>query len=195
MEIRPMDDVLIELLTEDRTIIRVLDLLVEHGIRRIRHLIAIGVDVIMIGDDWGTQNGPVVSPDLFRKLYKPRYRRLFDEIRKGGAKILLHTCGKLDEIFDEFVDLGINCIWPQINRFEESAFVETCRKNKVALFIHPDRQRLIPLGTPEEIRRTIRHYADIYHDLGGGGIFYIEIENDAPFENVQALVESAHEYA
>ena len=62
------------------------------------------------------------------------------------------------------------------------------------IYIHPDRQRLIPLGTPQEIENAIRDYAVRYHRLGGGGIFYIEIENDAPFENVEALIRSVHKY-
>ena len=72
--------------------------------------------------------------------------------------------------------------------------VEKCRDHRVAIYIHPDRQRLVPLGTPAEIDATIRAYAERYHALGGGGIFYIEMENDAPFENVKALIEAVHRY-
>ncbi|MCK4990790.1 MAG: hypothetical protein KAS29_09905, partial [Bacteroidales bacterium] len=61
-------------------------------------------------------------------------------------------------------------------------------------YIHPDRQQLIPLGTPAEIEKAIANYAEKYHKIGGGAIFYVEIENDAPFENVKALVESIHKY-
>ncbi len=67
-------------------------------------------------------------------------------------------------------------------------------KHRVTLYIHPDRQYLVPRGTPQEIEAAIRAYADRYHALGGGGIFYIEIENDAPFENVKALIEAVDTY-
>lgn len=66
--------------------------------------------------------------------------------------------------------------------------------NKIAIYIHPDRQRLIPLGTPLQIDSYIRLAAEKYKKLGGGGIFYVEIENDAPFENVKALVEAINKY-
>ena len=62
------------------------------------------------------------------------------------------------------------------------------------MYIHSDRQRLIPRGTPEEIEAAIRSYADRHHHLQGGGIFYIEIEDDAPFKNVKALVEAVHKW-
>jgi hypothetical protein len=64
----------------------------------------------------------------------------------------------------------------------------------MSIHIHPDRQRLIPLGTPDEIRQAIRAYAERYHALGGGGFFYVEVENDAPFENVEALVTAIEEF-
>jgi hypothetical protein len=66
--------------------------------------------------------------------------------------------------------------------------------NKIAIYIHPDRQRLIPLGTPQQIDSYIRSAAEKYKKLGGGGIFYVEIENDSPFENVKALVEAINKY-
>ena len=82
-------------------------------------------------------------------------------------------------------------IWPQIRWFEsDPARIAACWDRKVGLYVHPDRQRLIPLGTPEEICGEIRRYADLGRRLGGGVIFYVEIENDAPFENVKALLEA-----
>jgi len=61
-------------------------------------------------------------------------------------------------------------------------------------YAYPDRQKLIPLGTPAEIRGTIRRYAELGRQMGGGVIFYVEIENDAPFENVRALIEAIDEF-
>jgi hypothetical protein len=91
------------------------------------------------------------------------------------------------------LDLGIDGLWPQIGLFEQvPRVVERCREARVTIYIHPDRQRLIPLGAPSEIDGAIRAYAERYHDLGGGGIFYVEIENDAPWENVRALIEAIH---
>ena len=64
----------------------------------------------------------------------------------------------------------------------------------MTMYIHPDRQYLIPNGSPAEIETAIKNYAETYHALGGGGIFYVEIENDAPFDNVKALIEAIHRW-
>ena len=193
--LRPMDELLMDLATGDRDLLLFLDRMVEYWLSVVEALIEAGVDVITFGDDWGAQTYTLISPAMFRRIFKPRYAKLMDPIKNAGRKVFFHSCGFLGEIFDELVDLGIDGLWPQITLCEnDPTFVDKCREHRITIYIHPDRQRLIPLGTPQEIENAIRDYAVRYHRLGGGGIFYIEIENDAPFENVEALVRSVHRY-
>ena len=188
--LRPIDDVLVDLFTGDKDLLRFLDRLTDYWLQSLDYHLALGSEMISIGDDWGTQTGQMVSTELFRDVFKPRYRMLFDRARQAGAKVFFHSCGDLGEVFDELLDLGIDLYWPQITLYDEQTFPEKCKEHGVAIYVHPDRQRLVPRSTPSEIDAKIRQYARRYRKLGGGGIFYIEIENDAPFENVQALIEA-----
>jgi len=191
--LRPMDQVLMDIVTDEPALLRFLDRLVEYWLAAIRRLIDAGVDVIMFGDDWGTQEAPLISPALFQRVFKPRYEILMAPIRNAGRKVFFHSCGFLGGMFGDLIDLGVNGLWPQIVLFESNPlFLETCARHKVAIYIHPDRQYLIPQGSPEEIETAVKKYAERYHALQGGGIFYVEIENDAPFQNVKALVEAIH---
>ncbi len=193
--LRPMDQVLIDLVTGEPSLLRFLDRLVEYWLEAVRRMIDAGVDVIMFGDDWGTQKAPIISPMLFQSIFKPRYEILMAPIRKAGRKIFFHSCGFLGSTLDDLLDLGINGLWPQITLFEsDSSFPGKCRKHGVAIYIHPDRQYLVPKGTTEEIETAVKRYAETYHALRGGGIFYVEIENDAPFQNVKTLIESIHRW-
>jgi len=193
--LRPMEEVWMDTISEDEDLLAFLDRLVDYWQQAIQLALLAGVDVFVFGDDWGTQTSTIVSPDLFRKIFKLRYQKLMEPIRKAGRRIFFHSCGYLGEIFDELLDLGINGLWPQIRLHESSpGALDKCRERKVTIYIHPDRQRLIPLGTPAEIEAEIKWYAELYKKNGGGGIFYVEMENDAPFENVQALIRSIHKY-
>ena len=119
---------------------------------------------------------------------------MFDRIKKAGRRIFYHSCGNIGPIFDELAGLGIDGFWHQVALYDAEAFAKKCKERRITVYIHPDRQRLIPLGTPKEIDRQIKTYADLYHKMGGGGILYVEMENDAPFENVEALVKAVHKY-
>jgi hypothetical protein len=190
----PMDRVLMDLATGDRHLLRFIDRMVDRGLQVVDYYLAMRVDGIWFADDWGTQTSQIISPETFRRVYVPRYRRLMEPIQRAGAKVLFHTCGDLGVILDQLIDLGVDLVWPQISVYDDEALAQKCQRHGVTIYIHPDRQQLIPLGTPAEIEAAIRKYADRYHDLGGGGIFYVEIENDAPFENAKALIEAVNRY-
>ena len=192
--LRPMDDLLIGLATGDRHLLDFLDRLTAYCHQLIDYHLALGTDVVIFGDDWGTQTAPIISPELFCDQFKPRYQELMVRIKQVGCKVFLHCCGHVGPLFDEFLDLSIDGYWPQITCYDPDELAHRCREHQVAIYIHPDRQRLIPLGTPGEIDAAIRGYADRYHRLGGGGIFYVEMENDAPFANAKALIEAIHKY-
>ena len=192
--LRPIDDVLVDLFTGDEHLMAFLDRLADYWLQAIDYYLELGTDVIQFGDDWGTQTGQMVSTELFRDLFKPHYKRLFDRIRQSDVRIFFHSCGDLGGIFDELLDLGIDGFWPQITLYDEQTFPDKCKAHKVTIHIHPDRQQLVPRATPAEIDARIRNYARRYHHLGGGGIFYVEIENDAPFENVKTLIEAVDRY-
>jgi len=193
--LRPMDQALMDIATRDPHLIAFLDRLVDYWRQGIARWLDAGADVITFADDWGTQTSSILSPALFRELFKPRYEALFAPIKRAGRRIMFHCCGYLGDVIEDFFDLGVDILWPQIGLFEGLPDIHArCKANGMSIYVHPDRQRLIPLGTPGEIRAAIRAYADRYHALGGGGLFYVEIENDAPFENVVALVESIDAY-
>jgi uroporphyrinogen decarboxylase len=189
-----MSQVLIDLALGDRHLLSFLDRMVEHWLDEVEYYLAMGVDGIWFFDDWGTQNSQIISPKLFHQVFIPRYRQMMAPIKRAGVKILFHSCGCLGTILDELIDLGVDLMWPQIPLYDDTTLAQKCQEHGVTIYIHPDRQRLIPLGTPAEIETEIQKYSDRYHDLGGGGIFYVEIENDAPFENVKALIEAMHRY-
>jgi hypothetical protein len=193
--LRPMDELLMDLATGQPHLMAFLERMEAYWAETIAGLIGAGVDVIVFGDDFGTQTSTLISPALFRRVYVPIYQRLIAPIHAAGRRILFHSCGFLGGILDELFGLGIHALWPQITFLDQDpAFPARCKAAGVTILIHPDRQHLVPLGTPEEIAAQVRAYCDRYHALGGGGIFHIEIENDAPFENVRALVEAVDRY-
>lgn len=192
--LRPFEEVLMDLADEKPSLLAFLDRLVDYQRRQIAYHLALGADVISFGDDWGAQQSLLMPPALFRRIFKPRLRELMAPIRAAGRRIFYHSCGAIHPLYGDLVEIGINGLWHQIALYPAEEFAREAARNRTLLFLHMDRQHLVPLGTPREIAETVKRYADIHRALGGGAMFYVEIENDAPFENVEALVTSIHKY-
>jgi hypothetical protein len=190
---RPFDEVLMDLMEETPGVLRMLDRLQEYQARQIDFCLAAGQEVILFGDDWGTQQSLILPPALFRRLFRPRLRALMDRVHAAGARVLYHSCGAVHALVPDLVACGSNGLWHQLGLYDAEAFADECARRRLFLFLHLDRQRLVPLGTPQEIRDTVRRYADLHLARGGGAAFYIEIENDAPWPNVEALILAVHD--
>ncbi len=190
----PMTELLPDLAEEDEDCLAFLDRLVDYQEKVIDSHLDAGADEIVFGDDWGTQGAAMMSLPMFKNLFGHHYRRLFTRIHDRGAKIFLHSCGCLSNLLDEFMELGVDAIWPQIYSYDEDELFKKCQDNGVCLYVHPDRQYLVPRGTPVEIDEAIKRYCGRFHAAKGGGSFNIEIENDAPWENVVALFEALEKY-
>jgi len=191
--LRPFDEVLMDLADESPDLLAFLDRLVAYRQEQLDYLTGTGTDVVVMGDDWGTQTGLLVSPEIFRRVFKPRVREMIARAKAGGARVLYHTCGAVHPLYRDLVEVGIHALWHQIGLYDAEDFAREAARDRVVLFLHMDRQHLVPRGTPREIRETVRRYAELHRRLGGGAVFYVEIENDAPFENVEALVKAVHE--
>ena len=94
------------------------------------------VDCIHFGDDFGTQDNLIFSPEIFKRHFKPRYEKLMKPIKEAGIKVSFHSCGQVKDLLPEFADLGINAIWPQLTVYDMQELADTLREMKIALAIH-----------------------------------------------------------
>ena len=165
-----------------------------------RMLQAVGncVDVVYFRDDYGIQTGPIISPDLYRNIFKPRQKKLFSFIKaKTDAKILLHSCGSVYKFIGDFIDAGIDAL----NPIQVSAADMDTKKlkrefgNKIAFWGAVDTQRVLPFGTRNDVKKEVKGRID---DLGPGGGFILasvhNIQADVPPENIVAFFETGKEY-
>lgn len=191
--VRHFEDVLMDL-TEDAAEIHALaDIIQDYQLRTIRYLVARGVDAIQFGDDFGTSTGLMLSPQVWRRFFQPRFRVLFDEVRRAGKAVFFHTCGCNSRILEDLANLGIDVIWPQLPSYRAGEIAEFCRRHKIALQIHPDRGHLMQHAPPEQVRDEVRRLTREFRVEEGGGWFYVEIDSGFPLANVSALIEEIAE--
>jgi uroporphyrinogen decarboxylase len=157
------------------------------------------VDVIMIGDDLAGQKGPMFRPEFYRRVVKPRQKRLVEYIRsRTPAKIWYHTCGACAGFIPDLLDNGIDVLNPvQISADHmEPGQLKARFGDRLSFWGGAiDAQHVLPTATPEQVRQHVRRNLEVWKP-GGGYVFnnVHNIQAAVPPENVVALFDAAYEY-
>ena len=75
-----------------------------------KHYLKAGVELVHMGDDMGTQQGPLFSPEIRDEFLVPEYRRLFDIYKEAGVMVDFHSCGNIEHFLETFMDLGVTVL-------------------------------------------------------------------------------------
>ncbi|MBN1261016.1 MAG: methyltransferase [Anaerolineae bacterium] len=150
------------------------------------------------GTDFGAQNGPLISPRSFRKLYMPHYQRITDWIHRNTTwKVFVHSCGSIMSMLPDFIDSGFDIL----NPVQTSAY-NMAPKTLKSLYGERftfwgggvDTQHTLPFGSPDDVRRQVRERIRIFGQ--NGGFVFNPIHNVqalTPIENLLAMYETVHE--
>lgn len=157
------------------------------------------VDVHFAADDLSGQSGPLVSPDLYRRLIKPRWARIIQTIKAHTkAEIFYHTCGAIMEFIPDLIEIGVDIINPVQVSASGMDSAELKRKFGKKLSFWGggcDTQAVLSRGTPEQVRDEVRRrIADF---APGGGFVFNPVHNiqpGVPPENVAAMFDAAREF-
>ena len=187
--LRRFEDVLIDLALQTDEINQIADMITEYQQGVIRYLLARGVDAIQFGDDFGTQQNLMLSKKMWREFFFPRYKHLMAPIKEAGVKIFFHSCGNVSKLLDDFRELGVDAIWPQLSLYELPSLANRCRQKGLAVALHL-RAPLMVTGTPDQVRLRVEEVSDVFNVRQGGAWFYIEIDDGFPFDNIKALFEA-----
>lgn len=159
------------------------------------------VPIVREDDDYGHQSGLQISPDIFRRLIKPRWRRLFDFMREkaiGKVYIYFHSCGAIRYLIPDLIEIGVQIL----NPIQVSAAGMDTRELKAEFGRDitfwgggVDTQYTLPYGSPEEVRNEVRRrIADL---APGGGFVFTPVHNiqaDVPPENLIAMWEALGDF-
>ena len=155
------------------------------------------IDVMLFGDDLGGQNGPLISPDMYRRYYKPWHSKLWRRAKEIAphVNIHLHSCGGIEPLLEDLIDAGLESANPvQITSAGmDAAHLKRTYGDRFTFWGGGcDTRHLLPHGTPDEVRTHVREQVDILSP--GGGFVFQQVHNilaDVPPENIIAMLEAA----
>jgi uroporphyrinogen decarboxylase len=149
------------------------------------------IDAIGFSEDMGTQRGLMFSPQMWRRFFKPGQKRMYDRIRSAGKVVYLHSCGDVQPIVGELIDMGVNMLQPiqpesmDIFALKKQYGRHLCFAGGVST------QQTLPYGTPGHVRAEVQRCLDV---MGKGGGYVIApakpILPGVPIENAAALIDA-----
>lgn len=159
------------------------------------------IDIIyMSGTDFGSQNGPLISPDLYRELFKPFHKSMNDWVHKNTRwKTFYHTCGSIVPFLDDFAEAGFDILNPvQISArgMDPRQLKEKYGNSFVFWGGGVDTQHTLPFGSPEEVYSEVIENLKIFGE--GGGYVFNTVHNmqaDVPIENILAMFKAVKDFS
>lgn len=191
-----MDNILADFLLEPEKVEIMLDKVLKANIAIIRRAIRAGAEIITLGDDYAHNLGPMMSPEVFGRFLLPRLKKMVAAIHEEGALCIKHSDGNIYPLLDMIVSAGPD----GINPVEPAAGMDlkTVKRKvgkQVCIVGNIDCARLLPFGTPAEVRAAVRQ---AIADAGEDGGFILSSSNSIHSrcrpENVLAMVRACHEF-
>ncbi|HOL21505.1 MAG TPA: uroporphyrinogen decarboxylase family protein [bacterium] len=152
------------------------------------------IDILLIGDDMGTQSGLLISPAQIHSFILPYLKKYIKLCREYNVKVMFHSCGAIKEIIPDLIDAGFDILNPVQVRAAGMVPVELKKEfgEKICFHGGVDVQKTLPYGTVEDVRREVRERIDILGENGG----YIlapthNFQADIPVENIIAFYKEA----
>jgi len=194
--IRGMEQFLMDLVADVKLAEAVIDKIATHTSRLAIETARAGMDLICFYDDAGTQQGMQIAPDLWRRLIKPAWRRVLDAVRHEApdARFFLHSCGRIDAIVPDIIDLGFHVLHPVQPECMDFEQLDREYGGDIVLTATLSSQKLLPFGSPDQIRHEVRRLADVAKDRRCILMPSNVLQPETPWANVVAFADEARKY-
>jgi uroporphyrinogen decarboxylase len=189
--LRGFENALTDMLLYPQFYHALLDGILAIHLQVIERLAALGVDGILLSDDWGEQRGVIMGPRLWRTFIRPRATAYFAAVHAAGKWTFQHCCGNVYEIIPEMIECGLDVLE---SLQPEAMDVYAIKRNygkDLRLWGGLGTQQMIPFGTPQQIRQEVRR---LRQELGAGGGYILApakpLLPEVPTENAVAVLEA-----
>ena len=144
------------------------------------------VDGVNFMDDWGSQNALLISPEMWRKYYKPMYKEYCDIIHAKGKYAFFHSDGFIEDIYEDLIEVGVDVVNSQLFCMDIEKIAEKYA-GKITFWGELDRQHVLPFGTQEDVRMLVKRIEKtLLSKKKSGFIAQLSWENITSYENVFA---------
>lgn len=187
--LRGMENLMVDFIEHPDFVRQLLHAIANFNITQIIEAMKYDIDAVYFGDDWGQQTGLQMGPNIWREFLLPELKRMYSVVRNADKYVMIHSCGKVDEVFDDLIDAGVNCF----NPFQPEVMdvVSLMDKYRSRLSFHGglSTQKTLPFGSIDAVRDETLRLLDF--GKNGGYIFAPAhaVEGDVPLQNMLTFIE------
>jgi uroporphyrinogen-III decarboxylase len=171
--LRGSANALMDMATIEKEVVELLTVIQEYYLKELEFWVSTDVDAVRFMDDWGGQRNLLISPRIWREVFKPLYKVYCEIAHANGKAIFMHSDGNIEEIYPDLVEIGVDAVNSQLfcmNLERISAAV----KGKITFWGEIDRQHVLSSSDPEVGRVAVRKVAQHLYDPAGGIIAQLE---------------------
>ncbi len=188
---RGMSNLLMDFLMYPDFVHELMTAIADYNIAQIHKALEYDIDAVYFGDDWGKQYGLIMGIDTWRTFIKPQLVRMYHEVKKTGKYVFIHSCGDVDELFDDLIEIGLDCFNPFQPEVMDIHALMDQYKGKLTFHGGISTQRTLPFGTKDDVKNEINKL--LQHGRQGNYILSPahSVEGDVPMENILLMIELA----
>jgi len=167
-----------------------LDRILEFNLKIIERACSYDIDCMRFGDDWGGQNGLLMSINMWREYIKPRVKEMYQLVKKHNKYVMIHSCGKVDELFPDLIEIGVDIFNPFQPEVMDIYRIKKEFGSDLVFYGGISVQKTLPFKSVDETRQEVRK---LLAEIGKNGGYIASPSHDIPYdakpENIVAMVE------
>jgi uroporphyrinogen decarboxylase len=189
--LRGMENLMIDFLDNPTFVRELMRTIADYNIAQAEKAMTFDIDAVHFGDDWGQQHGLQMGPVLWREFIYPELKRMYGAVRDAGKYVSIHSCGDVDELFDDLIEIGLNCFNPFQPEVMDVTTLLPQYRGRLAFHGGLSTQKTLPFGAPDDVRAETRKLIELGRE--GGYILAPahDVEGDVPLENMLAFIDEA----
>ena len=186
--LRGMEHLLMDFLDHPDFVHDLLNAIADYNMAQVRQALKYDIDAVYFGDDWGQQHGLQMGPKLWHKFIYPVLKRMYGVVREAGKYVFIHSCGDVDELFDDLIGIGLNCFNPFQPEVMDVAALHQQYRGRLTFHGGLSTQRTLPYGSVDDVRRETERLLEMGRE--GGYIFAPahDVQGDVPLENMLTFI-------